>query len=68
VRGEDSTVVVHSSEEEATFSFDACFSSAASQHDVYSELVASPMAALFDGFNCTILAYMGRRAAASRIR
>ena len=61
--------MVHSGEEEETSSFDdACFSSAASQHDVYSELVASPMAALFAGFNCTILAYMGRRAAASRIR
>ena len=57
VRSEDNTVVVHSGEEEATFSFDASFGSAASQHDVYAELVASPMAALFDGFNCTILAY-----------
>ena len=52
-----STVTVHSGEEEATFTFDACFGSDVAQHDVYSDLVAGPMAALFDGFNCTILAY-----------
>ena len=57
INADGSTVIVHSGEEEATFSFDAAFASDAGQHDVYSELVAGPMAALFDGFNCTILAY-----------
>ena len=50
----DGAIIVHSGEEEAAFSFDACFDSSAAQHDVYSDLVAGPMAALFDGFNCTI--------------
>jgi hypothetical protein len=53
----NTTVTVTSGEEEATFTFDACFAESAAQHVVYTELVASPMAALFDGFNCTILAY-----------
>ena len=53
----NTTVTVTSGEEEATFTFDACFAESAAQHEVYTELVASPMAALFDGFNCTILAY-----------
>ena len=51
------TISVHSGDEEASFTFDACFGSTVVQHDVYSELVASPMASLFDGYNCTILAY-----------
>ena len=44
----NTTVTVTSGEEEATFTFDACFAESAAQHEVYTELVASPMAALFD--------------------
>ena len=40
----DNTVVIHSGEEEATFSFDAAFASEKAQHDVYAELVGSLLA------------------------
>ena len=39
----DNTVVIHSGEEEATFSFDAAFASEKAQHDVYAELVAAQL-------------------------
>ena len=55
--GADGTIAVRSGEEEATFTFDASFGASAAQIDVYTELVTGPMAALFDGFNATIVAY-----------
>jgi len=50
-------VKVRSGEEEAAFTFDSYFGPEAEQSDVYDALVTSPMEALFDGYNSTILAY-----------